>query len=199
MKNNYIIVSYYTPNYKEIAKKYLLNSLKNFPTLEKHIVEINLNSTNWYNNTNYKPMFILECLKLFDKDLVFTDADSTINSYPYLFEKIPKKYDIGLHYLEWKKQYGNINKKELLSGTLYLRNNIKIKNIVEEWRDNVGYGGRVEQKILEQVLQNNEDIEIFDLPREYCYIETTPKGKPFTIINNPVISHFQASRNLKNK
>jgi hypothetical protein len=198
MKNNYTIIGYYTPEYKKVAETNILQSLKKFPNLVHHFIEIKNRGT-WYHNTNYKPIFIKDCLDLFTDDLAIIDVDATINSYPYLFDNLPKKYDISFHYLQWKLQYGNINKRELLTGTMYLRNNKKIHDLVNKWVDNLDYTGRTEQKVLEKIIEQESNLSVFELPREYCYIESIPDGKPFTIVENPIISHYQYSREFKKK
>ena len=201
MKNNYTIISYYTPDYKSIYEKYLKSSLENLPIKYAILPIFHLNT--WKETTKYKPIFILNCLNKLNTDVVYCDVDATINKYPILFDNIPIEYDLGVHYLDWMLQFGNKNKKELLTGTLYFRNNDKIRLLIHEWIDISKQMGRDDQKPLDIALKNLPNIKIFELPREYCYITSNPiiinKGKPKVILENPIISHYQASRGLRKK
>ena len=195
MKNNWILVAYYTFNYKKVFEKYLSSSLKQLKN-NYYIKEIKKDD-GWKINTNYKPIFISNCLKKFkNKDIVYLDVDATINCHPILFDKLPKEYDIAIHYLNWGVHYGyQHNKKELLSGTIYFRNNDIINNyIIPKWIKNIDHY-YWEQKSLDYALKTN--VNIYELPRNYCYINSTPKGLPAIQIINPIITHFQAGR--KNK
>ena len=201
MKNNYTIISCYTPNYKSIYEKYLKPSLENLPIKNLVLPIPKMNS--WKEATKYKPIFILDCLNKLQTDVVFTDVDSTINKYPILFDNVPQNYDIAIHYLDWMVQFGHKNKKELLTGTLYLRNNDKIRLLIHKWIDISKQIGRDDQKGLDNALKQLPDIKVFELPREYCYISSNPikinKGKPKIILDNPIITHYQASRLNKKK
>ena len=192
MKNDYLIISYYTDNYTDIAKKYLLKSLSSI-SVPNYILKIP-SKLDWKKNTQYKPYFILNCFRKFDKDLIFIDIDATINQYPSLFDNLPSQYDIAVHYLDWEVHYGkNKTKKELLSGTMYLRNNKEVYFLIKKWIANLKYV-RWEQEALEKALNNSPNIKVFNLPREYCYIISTPDGEPFIKLDNPIITHYQAGR-----
>lgn len=69
--------------------------------------------------------------------------------------------------------------------------------MIHEWIDSLKQTGSWEQKGLELALKKMTNIKVFKLPREYCYISTTPKGKPFKTLKNPIITHYQMSRKLK--
>lgn len=188
----YKIISFYTPNYKEIAEKYLIPSVNKFK-LSNYIIEVpDLGS--WKKNTDYKPLFIKDFILKNKTNIIFIDVDATINSYPDLFDNIPLAYDIGIHYLDWKIHYNTINKKELLSGTIFLRYNNNTIRLLNLWIDLTKHC-HVEQNALDKTLKQMSDIKIYELPREYCYIETLPSGnKPNNPIDNPIISHHQISR-----
>jgi len=195
MKNNWILISYYTENYEQIAQNYLLKSLKNF-SIPYHILKTHDRYT-WKKNTDYKPFFISECLQKFKEDLVLIDTDATINNYPILFDNIPYQYDLGIHYLNWELHYGrpsDKNRKEMLSGTIYLRNNSKIRQLVQKWIENTKKYSP-EQKALAYAIKKMPNLQIYELPREYCYIYTTPNGHaPAIELEHPIITHYQASR-----
>lgn len=194
--NNWIIVSYYTKNYTDIAYKYLIPSVKKL-NLPHYITEIpNLN--NWKEATDYKPIFINNCLTLHKSDLVFIDCDATVNEYPELFDRLNESAGIHIayHYLSWETHYGRPKDKdrfEFASGTLYFRNNEKIKQLIIEWIKNTKIYSP-EQKALEIAIKYSKNLHTFDLPRSYSYINSTPRGEPATKLDNPIITHYQASR-----
>ncbi len=193
-QNNWIIISYYTSNYKEVAYKYLIPSVIN---LNHYIVEVP-NQGDWHKNTNYKPIFIKECLEKFKENLVWIDSDAIINSNPIYFDQLDNSsIDFAYHLLNWETHYGRLTDKgkfEFLSGTLYFKNNEKIKILVDKWIE-LSKTISPDQKSLEFAIKTYNNINTIILPREYCYIETLPDGnKPFLIVENPIISHYQASR-----
>ena len=197
-QNNWIVVSYYTPNYKEIAEQYLIPSVKKF-NLPYNIIEVK-DMGNWKNNTNFKPSFLKEQLKTTKKDLVFIDCDATINSYPELFNNIPEEFDIGVHTLDPLLLFGhNKIKPHIASGTLYIKNSERIFSLIDKWISFLPHV-RWEQMALEKALNSMPEIKIYNLPREYCYIVNKPNGTlPHTPLDNPVINHFQKSRLYRNK
>lgn len=199
-ENNWILISYYTPNYKEIAEKYLLSSLKNFGF--PHYVEEVENQGNWKKNTDFKPHFVKKCLDKFPNNLIITDADSTINSYPSLFDELNNSdYDLGVHYLDYFLHYGRPSDKRrshLASGTIYFKNNAIIRLLVDKWIKYL-FNFAWEQQALEKASKEILTLKIFQLPREYCYIVSTPRGNPTIPLENPIISHYQASRTFRRK
>ena len=196
-----IFVSYYTLNtpYEQIAKEYLI------PTLEKfklnYIIQAINNLGSWYKNTAYKSKFLLEKLKLYN-EVVYIDVDAKIMSYPKLFFEIKDKCDFAAHYLNWNDFYGYKQHppvKELLTGTLFLKYTPEIERLCKEWYDIASKTHEWEQKVLQRII-NNYNIRIFELPIEYCYIATKPNGeKPNIKVDNPVIIHYQKSREFKRK
>jgi len=193
---NILFISYYTTGYyKEVMNKYLLPSLKKF-NLPYHIEAIE-SKHNRTDNIQYKPKFILECLEKFpNKDLVWTDADSVINKYPKLFYEILEEYDVAIHTLDWNLTYGRPG-REILSGTLLLKNRDKVKKLVELWQKKAKPHKFREQLGLRDALQEMKKIKVYDLPRIYCYIENCPNGKPLIVEKNPVVSHYQISRHIR--
>lgn len=193
--NNYLIVSYYTTNYKRIAEKYLLKSLKQqiLPHYIKEVPELG----SWKKNTDFKAVFINQCLNQFSQNLIFIDADATINSDPILFKELSnKEIDFGYHNLSWETHYCRPNDKgkfEFLSGTLYFANNDKVKLMVLEWIRNTQIYAP-EQKALKVAVNDTKNLRIFEFPREYCYINSKPRGELTNPLNNPIITHYQAHR-----
>lgn len=197
MTNKFItFVSYCTTgHYEQVMKSYLLPSLIKLKL--PCYIETIASEKSWEKNTKIKPHFILKCLDMFKSDfIVFVDADAIINQYPKLFYEIDEKYDIGVHNLDWNLQYGKEG-KELLSGTLYFKNNGKVRQIIKDWiKYSINYSW--EQNALKELLAMNENITMYPLPREYCYIETIPNGNPpKVVIKTPIISHYQEGRIVK--
>ena len=192
-----LFVSYYTTNYKVVAETYLLPSLQ-LLNLNYITTEIE-DKKGWKLNTDFKPTIIKKYLDLVSNDLDYIDVDAKVNSYPQLLFDIPISYDLAVHYLDWDSHYGKgrgRGKIQLASGTLLLRNNNKIRSLVEEWEQIVP-NFKEEQLALEKLLEKRTDIKVYRLPREYLYINSTPWGKPVILIGNPVITHFQNSREAK--
>jgi len=187
--NKFIVVSYYTKGtgyQKEAAK--LEASLMKYG-IPYYIATIpNLGS--WLKNTHFKGVFMKNILeKFFDVDIVWTDADSVFHSYPKLFDIID--CDIALHFRNWRPRPG-----ELLIGTIYHRNNEKIRTLINNWiRFNKKNQMRRAQLNFESVFkQNKKNLDVFKLPIEYCCIFDDEKRSQI----RPTVEHFQASRKYKN-
>lgn len=197
--NKLLYITFYTEgHYQKIAEENIISSFEKFKL--DHIAYSRPNLKDWVLNTRQK-IDVIETALLDhpDHDIVYIDADATIESEPILFNSIPDEVDIGLHYLDWHKHYGrNTDKgqKELLSGTIYLRNSPKITNLVRKWKElTVNYNW--EQRALETLIEA-EMINVWELPWEYCYIATRPNGEsPAYPLENPVIVHYQESRVVK--
>lgn len=199
---NFLIGSFFTKKtrYEQIAKDYLFKSCAE-RQIECSIIGID-NLGSWSRNVAEKPRVILQLLEESQdkKDVVFLDADSTIEQELTIFDSIEKDVDLALHYLDWNTWYPwqkGSDVKELLSGTLFLRNNERIKSLVAEWYKRAKTTSVWEQKILEQLLKERPDIKVFQLPVEYCYIKTLPNGQEPVVKVKPVILHHQMSREMK--
>lgn len=203
--NKFSIGCFYSEgtDYEQIWKDYLLKSCNKFDIKTNILVTPNYN--NWNQNVAEKPRVIGEMLELMVEDdecLVFLDADCTIEKYPKLFESIPQEYDIGFHTLNWNIWYGYKNIPpimEVLSGTLFLRNNKKVKTLCKEWYRLAKETNEWEQKILSKII-NNYDLKIYNLPLNYCFIDSRPGNKPPLVSRkNVVITHYQKSRIYKKR
>ena len=202
---SFVITSYFTIDngYAEAAHSYILSSLNNIIPKVKSDVRGIVSRGNWGLNTSYKPEFIKTMLEHHKEDnIIFVDADSEILSYPSLFENIPEEYIIGAYELDRKKWYGRDYSEnecfELLSGTLFIRNCLQSKDIVDEWIKRCRDNSKVwEQKVLQQIIKER-DIKVYKLPMEYCRILTLPNGDaPLLECKSPVVVHHQISRKLK--
>ena len=195
-----IFISYYTKKtvYENVIKKYLLPSLKKWEL--PYIVAGIDNFGTWSANTGYKSKFILETLEKYKEDIIFLDADATIERYPHLFLNIPEKYDIAFHWLDWHKFWRKTEgrpERELLSGTLMCRYNEKVIALLKNWQkqvqDNIK---KWEQKVLQKIIKTEKHgLKIYNLPIQYCSIikgSSVPEW-----IKEPVIVHHQVSRKYR--
>ena len=203
---NFIICSYFTLGtpYQEVAHKYLMHSLSAIKDREflSDICAVP-NKGNWQANTSYKPEFILQMLKKHKGlNIIFLDADAEVLRYPDLFEKIPHDCHVAAHLLDRVKWYKHEigERKELLSGTLFIRNSPLGHAIINEWAHICKlYPHLWEQALLQRVLIEME-VKLYELPLEYAYINSLPNGdKPHVGCEDPIVVHHQVSRQLKNK
>ena len=201
MINNILFVSFYTldTEYQEVMYKYLVPSMDKFKL--PYAIHGVHNKGSWLKNAAQKPTVLKEVFKAdYNKHngYILLDADATIEKYPQLFYDIPLEYDMAVHYLDFAKWYQREGaKKELLSGTLFIRNNIKTRRLINEWEEISQRSDMWEQKVLQDLLVKHTDIKVYELPLEYAYIATRVDGSPPTIECDPVISHHQVSRKLK--
>jgi len=202
-KQPFIICSYYTLEtpYQDISHKYLIPSIEKLQ-LKSDVRGIE-NKGSWQLNTSYKPQFIKEMLEKHNENIVWIDVDAEVLSYPYLFEEIPEEYNFAAHMLNRNDWY-NIklephDERELLTGTLFIRNNQNAKTIINIWTEECKQNKAWEQKVLQKIFEQY-NIKICELPIGYSYIKTLPDGsKPNIQCPSPVIIHNQVSRLLKNK
>ena len=71
--------------------------------------------------------------------------------------------------------------------------------MVNDWMIDQKQREQYAQRVLAKILEEHEDINIYELPLKYCYIKTLPQGEAPLIKLDPVILHHQVSRNYKNK
>jgi len=196
----FIICSYYTIDtpYAEVVHNYLMKSLNSL-NLKSDIRGVE-NLGSWQLNTSFKPTFILQMLeKHKEENVVFVDADAEVLEYPSLFDEIPEQYTFASHTLDRGEWYNNNEtRQELLTGTLWIRNCERSKEIIREWIDECAKTKNWEQRVLEQVLFKNNE-KVFQLPVEYCWIKTLPNGNdPYVKpVGKIFVRHNQVSRELK--
>ena len=202
---NFLITSFATKNtpYEQILRQYLLSSLQRQRKLNYWYTELIPDLGTWHLNTAYKAKFILDMFKMFPhfKSVVYVDADAEMLRYPTLFDEIPDEYDIACHFLSWEIWYGYTGNKtrELLTGTILLKNRPIVKDLCNEWYNEAIKQNEWEQKTLQRII-TKYPIKIFELPIEYCYMITRPHGEPPLIrVDDPVFRHYQVSRTLKKR
>ncbi len=197
-----LIVSFYTKNnsYKEVMEEYLLPTLKKWDL--KYYIEPIDSLGNWNKNTSFKADFVLKMLEKWKQDIIWIDADATIEQYPELLYNIPLKYDAGIFYLDWYlhwKNQPNQTKRELISATMMFRYNPKVLEMVKEWIKQCKLNPDIwEQKVLQNILEKDNTLNIYKLPPEYCSIILDNKRLP-NYITSPVIIQWQASRKYRHE
>lgn len=180
----WIVVGYFTRDtlYERKVKTFI--STLGFNKILYYIEPIpNLGS--WHKNTNYKPTFLKKMLIDFrGLDIIYVDVDARFLEYPSLFDELD--CDIAVHEFDRSNWPRVKSGKEVLSGTIFLRNNKRVFNLVERWEEQCRRNpGTWDQKSLEKILAGN----FYRLPGEYCKI--------FGLMNKitePVIVHYQCSR-----
>ena len=150
------------------------------------------NLGSWRANLNFKSQSIIDAMAYYpDRDIVFVDADAVVRSYPTLFDELSERRvsDIAVHFLA---------DRELLSGTLWLRNDERGMEIAQRWHD---VAKRTPQQRHQQCLaialralrDEGRPAKICRLPIEYTCIFDHPLRRGKTA----VIEHFQASRRYR--
>ena len=192
--NKIKVVAYYTLNtpYEEEVKN-LRTSLDEL-NLDHDIVGIK-DLGSWQMNTRAKALFMKEMLEKHSNfSLLYVDADAIVRCEPEFLYNID--CDIALRYQDftWKKN-------ESLSGTIYMANNNKTRQLCDLWdKLNKKYarkGRHLEQWNLGKAIEEMQDLKIINLPPEYTFIfDIMRRIYPDT---KPVIEHFQASRRFRNK
>lgn len=179
-----IVVSFYTVNTPYQTE--ILNLRRSLAKLHmvSHMKPI-ASQGNWAYNCSMKPEIILEAMDTYEDDILYLDADAEVLSYPKYFETMPG--DIGMHYKDGR---------ELLNGTMFIRNNPESRRIIEKWAevqaDNLD---QMDNHVLQDVIKKYAKelgCTITDIPAQYCQI--------FDLMANcgePVIRHNQASRRFK--
>ena len=196
----YVVVSFYTrgTSYAKEIKK-LITSLRKF-ALPYHIFDFEPLGT-WRSNLNYKSACILQAMEMYpDKDIVFIDADGVVRQDPVLFEglSIDDQYHVAATFHKYAPESGDPD--ELLSGTLWFKNNGMSVGLVREWHNVALEQPFVRhQKCLHIAIKrlqgNGNPIKVYRMPWEYtCIFDyVRSRGK------QPVIEHFQASRRFRDE
>ncbi len=195
--DNLVIVAYYTLNtpYEEEARK-LIESLNKLGLNHDVVGVPNLGS--WQSNTRFKAKFMQDMLnKHQGKNLLYVDSDAIVHSKPILFENYNADIAVRWQDFRWRKN-------ECLSGTIFMANNEKTRELCQRWQGiNESEGPNAttfEQWNLGSVIKEMESegkITSKNLPPEYTMIFDSMRAMYPNI--KPVIEHFQASRKFKSK
>jgi hypothetical protein len=194
MSPNFLIIAYFTKStrYEELSQK-LKQSLDEFG-LPYHIQGID-DLGSWEKNTHFKAYFIKQCLENFSQDLLCVDVDAVFKAYPSLIATLECDLAYRTENFRWRKD-------EALSGTLFLKNNDKVRGFVNRWIElnESTPAERMkpetwEQKNMQTAHREFNDLVYYNLPPEYTFIfDHTRNMYPGL---HPVIEHFQESRNVQ--
>jgi hypothetical protein len=179
-----IFTSFFTKNtgYENEVKKLI-------QTLDTHELPYHIEGIDsfgkWEHNCAYKPTHIHKIMETYpQRKLVWVDADSTIERDPELFfeENSIVLNSIGCY------NY----KSQLLSGTLFFKNDEISKNIVKKWMIKCNENKDIWDQVVLHTIQKRRKNDFGNLPVDYIKIyDSKQKSK------NPVIQHWQASRRFK--
>ena len=173
----WMVVSFYTddPIYSEHVGR-----LK--ASLEKHGIEYEIERKapfrSWVEATNYKPEFVLACLKRYRRNIVWLDADAVVQQYPILFDTI--NCDVAVH-----KRDG----VEILGGTVYVQNSDGGMRFAEDWVRMATENKKLNDQGALQAILRKPSYNVELLPAPYTLIFDLMESQ-----GPPVIEHFQASR-----
>jgi hypothetical protein len=216
-KSNPLVVGYYTPdrNYKELATN-MKASVERFglecvirerPSLAK---PHHPKPMPWVLNCSQCGHFIKEMMDEFvGRDLLYLDADATMEKRPSLFLDEPTNYDFAAPFLTNKYV-----QKELQSNTLFFANTVAAKTLLHNWcfeqdrQNKLMITGKMphpffkawDQRVLQDVLSTVADLRVKELPYTYGKLDKTPKGEELMLgirLDDIVIAQHQASRQNK--
>ena len=186
---SWIVCAYFTKDtvYAKYAENFTA-SMKQF-NIPHDVVAIDSKGS-WYMDMQYKPTFLKQMLeKHYPYSVVYVDVDAIFCQYPEYFNALDviPEVNIAAHTLDHSRYRRKTVVPELLSGTVFLKNTTITKQIVEEWIQECRKNPKLwDQCALATVLKK---YRCHQLPEEYCTIFDYMAS-----VKNPVIKHFQASR-----
>ena len=196
MSPQFLTIAYHTENepYKTMAKTFQ-NSLQSF-NLPFYIESIR-DQGSWEKNTHYKAYFIKKCLQENSQNLLYVDIDAIFKEYPDLINNLDCDIAYRTENFRWRND-------EALLGTLFLKNNDKVKLFVDRWiqLNNAIPAERMkpetwEQKNMQVAQREFNELLYQNLPPEYTFIFDTHRRMYPGL--NPIIEHHQASRQVFSK
>jgi hypothetical protein len=199
------IISFFTKNtpYETEINNKLIRSL-NSHNLDYDIEGID-DLGSWQANTGYKCQHIKKMLLKHKEPVCFMDADAIIIRPPVLLDQLPKDVDLAYHFFNWfghwRGQWENTSNIQLLSGTMMWGYNERVLSLIDEWIEKIKTNQHIwEQKVLEDIVYARNDLNIYNLPAEYCCVLMQDNSIP-KYINKETLSivHTQASRKYKNR
>ena len=188
------ICAFYTKNtpYEKHSEN-LIKSLEKF-NIPFDVVGIQ-NRGDWFSNMQYKPTFLKGMLEKHPThSIVYIDVDAVVCRYPTYFNKLDdeQNVNIAVHVLDHTKFARKHCLPEMLSGTIFLKNSEETRKIVNEWIAECATNSQLwDQRALATVLKRHA---YHLLPAEYVVIFDYMAS-----VKNPVIKHFQASRESRRK
>ncbi len=194
MSPQFLVVAYYTPNtnYQTLSEN-LRQSLERF-SLPYHLESVpDLGS--WEKNTHYKAIFLRKCLSEKTQNLLYVDVDAVFKLYPTLIPNLECDIAYRTENFRWRSD-------EALSGTIFLRNNQRVKDFVDRWiqlNEQTPAQRHLpetwEQKNMQRAQREFKNLSYFNFPPEYTFVFDHTRRMYPTL--NPVIEHYQESRNME--
>ena len=156
IKQNYIIVCYYTQNTGyECEVQNLIYSLDALNlNYDLHAIDT-LGS--WKRNTDYRPVFLQQMLRKHNQPLLWIDADARVYKHPDLCNNLSE--DIGMHYL----------RNEPLIGTLYLANNKTIYKLMRVWASECKKSNKRSGLVLQDILAGQKSYPCNSIAPSYLF------------------------------
>jgi len=189
--------------YEKVIQDLLVPSLEKF-CLPYHIFA-KPDLGEWKINSRQRPLYIKEAMEMFSgENILWIDADAKVMKYPELLFHIPEFCQVGVCYLDWTQHYGRESDKgktEILDGTSFYKNSPEMILFMDEWIERSVHQNQNHRRILDHMIKEriSGNLELFMIPRDYCYILTKPDGSaPAVPIKDCFIAHFQASRLARN-
>jgi hypothetical protein len=191
---NFVVAAYYTEGTGYAAEAEKLRASLDALGIDHFICGVP-SLVSWQKNTQFKARFVLGTLERYadapERPLVFVDADAIIHAYPALFDELDADAAFAWRDYALFPSMSSRTRKELLSGTIFLRNNDAVRELVREWiAENERNPAAWEQRNLQTVVARADGkLRIAELPPTYCKI--------FDIMREAgpaVIEHYQKSR-----
>jgi len=188
-----IVVSFYTKNTGyQLEINRLEESVRKFGLEYDFFASEDLGT--WRKNIHARIQILLNFLdKHAGKDIVYIDADGSVQKYPELLDNFQDDFGIVKidHDKYWPAERNRpTGRYEYLGGTMYLKNNDRMRALLRLWQKlDAPMNTPLSQHTLIRAIEQSSDLKIRILPDTYCQI--------FDVMveaGDPVVEHFQASR-----
>lgn len=192
--NDPLIISFYTiatPYQLEIFN--LLSSCQAFE-LEHHIEGIESRGS-WEENCAYKPFFILEKIKQFQRPVFWMDADAVFVRKPDFSPYY--KSDLAIRFVE---RFAHDIRFRICTASMFWNNTTNGLAILEKWcrrcqqvLDQGKPAAFLEQVYMWELIQEEKDVKVSSLPVGYCKIFDLDEVEEEELI----VEQRQASRRFR--
>lgn len=190
-----LVVSYYTlgTSYEKEVEA-LIGSCQKFQ-IEHHIEGVQ-DLGSWEQNCAYKPYFLKEKMRVFQRPLLWVDADAVflkpLQFEEFMFSDISAAYDLDVA----------DSRFAVFAGTLYINSSVGGRECLDRWCE---YSDRIlQEKGKERAYTDQESLyfaltldprfSFLQLPLSHAKIFDQPA--PGLLADDVVIQHHQASRKL---
>ena len=198
MMTDWHLITAYTPEYRDEA----LALLDTVDAFEIRLHEYPYHSFgDWVRNCQETVAITLRALERFAPEpVIWIDADARMMQYPALFDDLAAgNCDIAVHRRMNKDGQGS----HYNSGTIFWQNTDKVRAFINDQMDRLRDYNQMRAghyPYMDYMLRQTEhDLNIYELPLEYSYIEGTEQPEEQIPFGRVVILHTQASRRMKKK